>query len=269
MSDSRANLVLEAALRLNEPLIELLVQEGVSYTQFASALKANFVAAAEKVLAANGATATDSSLSTMSGVHRKDVHALRTAGQPRPKAKNLSLAMAAFALWSTDPEYSDKLGKPIVLDRHGKSGSFDALAYSISKDVRPNVVLQELLRLGVVRQVEGDESRLTLCAEAFVPKEGSAEMLQLFADNVADHIASAVSNISGASPMLEQAVFADGFTEESVETLTALSREIWLSGLKEIVREATKLNRQDEGRTDANRRFRLGMYSYRGPAAKL
>ena len=262
MSDSRANLVLEAALRLNEPLIELLVQEGVSYTQFASALKANFVAAAEKVLAANGATATDSSLSTMSGVHRKDVHALRTA-------KNLSLAMAAFALWSTDPEYSDKLGKPIVLDRHGKSGSFDALAYSISKDVRPNVVLQELLRLGVVRQVEGDESRLTLCAEAFVPKEGSAEMLQLFADNVADHIASAVSNISGASPMLEQAVFADGFTEESVETLTALSREIWLSGLKEIVREATKLNRQDEGRTDANRRFRLGMYSYRGPAAKL
>ncbi|MFA7282316.1 MAG: DUF6502 family protein [Sterolibacterium sp.] len=257
-------------MRLSQPLIELLVREGVSYTQFASAFKTVFVGAAESVLTSNGAKVTDSSLSTLSGVHRKDVHVWREAGQPPVRAKNLSLAMAAFARWSSDPAYSDKHGKRKLLARHGKSGSFDALAYSISKDVRPNVVLQELLRLGVVRAVqgEGNENRLELCAEAFVPKDGTAEMLQVLADNVADHIASAVSNVSGAAPMLEQAVFAEGFTEHSVETLAALSRKIWLRGFKEIVREATKLNQRDEGRADATQRFRLGMYCYRGPVAK-
>lgn len=228
MSDSRTSLVLQAALQLNGPLIELLVREGVSYTQFTSALKTEFVAAAERVLEANGAKLTDSSLSTLSGVHRKDVHAWREAGQAPAKAKNLSLAMAVFARWSTDREYSDKRGKPMILARHGKSGSFDALAYSISKDVRPNVVYQELLRLGVLRQVEDCADQVELCAEAFIPKDGTAEMLQIFADNVADHIASAVSNISGVVPMLEQAVFVEGFTEESVEVLAALSRKIWL-----------------------------------------
>ncbi len=53
MSDSRTSLVLQAALQLNGPLIELLVREGVSYTQFTSALKTEFVAAAERVLEAN------------------------------------------------------------------------------------------------------------------------------------------------------------------------------------------------------------------------
>ena len=261
---------MEAALRLSRPLIELLVREGVSYTQFTSAVKTVFVGTAENVLTSNGAKVTDSSLSTLSGVHRKDVHIWRKAGQPPVRAKNLSLAMAVFARWSSDPEYSDKHGNRKVLYRHGKSESFDALAYSISRDVRPNVVLQELLRLGVARQVqgEGNEDRLELCAEAFVPKDGAAEMLRVFADNVADHIASAVSNISGAEPMLEQAVFAEGFTKDSVEALAASSRKIWLRGFKEIVREATKLNQRDEGRADATQRFRLGMYCYRGPVAK-
>ena len=194
---------------------------------------------------------------------------MREVGKPPVRAKNLSLAMAAFARWSSDPAYADERGEPMILERHGKSGSFDSLAYSISKDVRPNVVLHELLRLGVVRRVEGgDEDRLALCAEAFVPKDGSAEMLQVFSDNVADHIAAAVSNLSGAVPMLEQAMFAEGFTEASVEQLAALSRRIWQKGFREIVREATRLNRQDEGRTNANQRFRFGMYSYRGPVTK-
>lgn len=270
MSGSRIDLALDAALRLNKPLVDLLVREGVSYPQFASALKSLFVGAAEDVLADHGARVTDSSLSTLSGVHRKDVRAWREAGQAPVRAKTLSFSMAVFARWSGDPAYADGRGKPKVLARHGKLDSFDQLAYSISKDVRPNVVLHELMRLGVVRKLEarGGEVRLELCAAAFVPKEGSAEMLQVFADNVADHIAAAVSNISGAEPMLEQAVFAEGFTEESVQALTVLARKTWIKGFREVVKEATRLNQRDEGKQEANRRFRLGMYAYRGPAAK-
>ncbi len=265
--DSRADLALQAAVRLSGPLIELLVREGVSYSQFASSLKNAFVGAAEQVLCAAGAKVTDSSLSTLSGVHRKDVRVWREAGQAPAKAKNLSAAMETFARWSADPDYLDQRGKPLALDAHGKSRSFDALAYAISKDVRPNVILQELLRLGLARRVDGDQGKIELCTEAFVPKSGTPEMMQLFADNVGDHIAAAASNIAGSAPMLEQSVFGDGFTDESIAALSDLSRKLWASGAKEFVRQALALNRRDEGRPNADRRFRFGMYCYRGQLA--
>ena len=270
MPASRPDLAIDAALRLNSPLVELLVREGVSYTQFAAALKTLFIGAAEDVLTASGAKVTDSSLSTLSGVHRKDVHAWREAGQPPARAKGLTTAMTIFARWKNDPEYADKRGRPRVLDRHGKIGSFDALAYTVSKDVRPNAVLMDLLRLGIVREAIGDDGgdQLVLCADAFVPKQGNAEMLQLFAENVADHIASGVNNLMGSEPMLEQSLFAEGFTNEAVEELSELSRKQWQKNFKEMFQKATELNRRDKGRKDANRRFRMGMYSYRGPAAK-
>ena len=251
-------------------MVELLVSEGVSYTQFAAALKALFIGAAEGVLTTSGAKVTDSSLSTLSGVHRKDVHAWRSAGQPPARAKGLTTAMTVFARWKNDPEYVDKRGRPRVLDRHGKIASFDALVYSVTKDVRPNAVLLDLLRLGIVREKQSDDGgdRLALCANAFIPKHGNAEMLQLFAENVADHIASGVNNLTGSEPMLEQSLFADGFTKEAVEELSELSRKQWQKNFKEMFQKATELNERDKGRKDANRRFRVGMYAYRGSATK-
>ena len=48
------------------------------------------------------------------------------------------------------------------------------------------------------------------------------------------------------------------------DEMHALARDIWRRGFKEFVREATRLNERDRGRTDADRRVRFGMYCYRG-----
>lgn len=270
MSESRIDLAMEAALQLMEPLVQLLLHEGVSYPRFANELKAVFLGAAEKILEANAARVNDSSVSTLSGVHRKDVRAWRALGQPAARSKSLSPAMEVYARWASDPAYCDARGRPKRLERAGGPGTFEDLAHSVSTDVHPHAVLQELIRLGVVRRVEskGKEDKLALCADAFVPKEGSAEMLQLFADNIGDHIAAAVNNLRGNEPMLEQAVFADGLRPESVDALNGLSRELWARAHREVVRAATELNRRDQGHPEADQRVRLGMYYYRGPAAK-
>ena len=271
MSESRSDLALEAALQLAGPLVVFLLQEGVSYTRFSDALKASFLNAGETVLAAAGAKLNDSSLSTLSGVHRKDVRAWRQAGHSPRRSKILSPAMAVYARWVNDPAYCDSQGRPRVLERAGGAGSFEELAASVSKDVRPSALLRELQRLGVVQRVdaEGVGEKLKLCVNAFVPQEGSAEMLQLFSDNVGDHLAAAVNNLCAREPMLEQAVFAEGFSPEAVEALSALSRRIWQKGFREFVREAQKFNQNEVGRTDTDQRIRFGMYCYRGPTTKL
>ena len=157
-----------------------------------------------------------------------------------------------------------------MLDRASESGSFEELAYSVSKDVRPHALLQELIRLGVVRKVanSGKGEKLALCADAFIPSEGKAEMLQLFSDNVGDHIATAVNNLTGRDRMLEQAVYANGLRPASAEALRAMARQIWLKAFREFAREATKLYRRDQGLADADQRVRFGMYCYRGPKNK-
>ena len=68
-----AQIVLAGVLRLLAPLVRLLVQHGVPYTTFAAALKPVFVDAARKELTAAGKPQTDSAVTLLSGVHRRDI----------------------------------------------------------------------------------------------------------------------------------------------------------------------------------------------------
>jgi len=273
MSGSRADLLLAAALRVMAPLVKLLLHEGVTYPRFASALKTTFLEAAPGVLEAGSARVNDSSVSTLTGVHRKDVREWRTVGQPLPQAKTLSAVTEVFTRWANDPAYCDQQGHPRVLDRVGGPHSFEALAASVSNDVHPHTLLRELIRLGVARRVETDADaeggKVSLCVDAFVPKEGSAEMLQLFSDNVADHLAAAAHNLSGsAPPMLEQSVYADCLRPESIAAINTLARHIWSNAFHDIVRDATALSAGDRSQPGADQRLRVGMYFFHGPNLK-
>ena len=113
MSESRADLTLAAALRVMAPLVELLLHEGVTYTRFANALKATFLEAAPSVLEESSTRVNDSSVSTLTGIHRKDVREWRSVGQPLPQAKAFSAvvrsapAVIAAINWIRRKEWFD------------------------------------------------------------------------------------------------------------------------------------------------------------------
>lgn len=267
---SRADLTLSAALRVIAPLVTLLLREGVTYGHFATALKNTFLDAAPDVLQSSSARITDSSISTLTGVHRKDVRAWRTDGEAPSQTRTLSVAMAVFTRWMNDPAYRDRRGRPRVLDRQGSVGSFESLAAAVSNDVHSHTLLQELMRLGVVRRVEprapGSGDRVELCVDAFVPSKSAADMLQLLSDNVGDHLAAAVHNVvTTEAPMLEQSMFADELTPKSAAAIGALAREIWEKAVRDLVRQAAAASAQDAQRRDAHQRVRVGMYFYRAP----
>lgn len=267
--ESRADLSLAAALALLAPLVTLLLREGVTYPRFANALKKTVLESAVSLLEASSARVNDSSVSTLTGIHRKDVREWRSAGQLRPQAKPLGAVTEVFTRWANDPDYCDRQGRPKVLQRAGGPVSFETLVRSVSTDVHPRTVLRELIRLGVARlddtaSGEGAD-KVSLCADAFVPKKGAAEMLQLFSGNVGDHLAAAVHNLAGnGSPMLEQSVFADNLRPESAAALSKLTRQIWSKAVRDLVREATVLSDQDRHLDGADQRVRVGMYFYHG-----
>jgi len=223
----RATLVLDAVLRLFKPAARLLLQNGVSYGAFASALKRVFLAAAQDELRARGMAQTDSAITLLSGVHRRDVRTLLRAAPSAETAQRrvpLSMASEVAARWLSMPPWIDDRQQPRVLARGSAGDSFDALVASVSSDIRPRAVLDELKRLGVAEEGDGG---VRLLAGSFAPRQGFEEMTWLLADHLHDHLAAAALNLQGQANFLEQSVHVDEITEASAAELQKAAVAAW------------------------------------------
>lgn len=261
--ESRSATVLAAVLRLFRPLARLLVRHGVGYPAFASALKQVFLEAAVDELRATGKKQTDSAISLLSGVHRRDVRMLGTLDASRIAMEApMNMASQVVSRWLTDPRYQEPDGKPVALSRGDGTKGFDALVSRISRDVRPRAVLDELVRLGMV---DADESGVRLLAPGFVPRQGFAEMSQLLADNLHDHANAAARNLDEGSNFLEQAIFVDEITAASAQHLHAVAASAWRDVFQIVMREAQARFDHDQAHAPAEERVhraRFGAYFY-------
>jgi hypothetical protein len=263
--------VLDRVLALLGPLVRLLLRHGVTYPVFTAALKRVFLTQAQHELAQHGMAATDSAVSLLSGVHRRDVRTLTRGAAAEPASApppTLGLAAQVVARWMHDTAFRHADGSLRVLPRDSRAGvvGFDALVEGVSRDVRPRAVLDELLRLGVLE--EGAEG-LVLARSGFAPQAGFDEALWLSAQNLHDHAAAAVANLSGVrirpGGYLEQAVFVDEITAASAERLHDVSVEAWKRAFAIVMAEAQ--TRFDADATEApadtrHHRARFGVYFY-------
>lgn len=263
-TDQRARVALRTALAMLVPLARWLVKNGVPYASFAPALKTVFVEAARRELAGAGARITDSSLSVLSGVHRRDIRAFGQQPEHGTQPKTPSVASQVFTRWVTDAEYRGPDRRPLALPKLGPAPSFDTLARRVSSDVHPRTLLAEMQRLELV-EVEGETVRLA--QTAFVPQHDFPERAGTFAANVADHIAAAAHNLGAdEGRFLEHAVFGSGLSERSVLELAETARELWVAAFEQMVREATTRFESDrELKTEARMRMRFGAYFFSEP----
>lgn len=259
------------------PLIRLLVSQGVTYPQFTAALKISFLRAAHSELTSAGKRVSDSAISLLSGVHRKDVRALTADGQlgTKPADRALSVADEVFTRWVNDPAYLATDGMPKMLPLRSRADdelSFESLAQSVSRDFHSRAILDEMTRLGIA-EAAGEFVRLR--AERFVPDTGFAETLSYVSRNVYDHLGAVESNMKAInagsrSPFLEQSVFADGLSQESVRELQELSRRIWESALRRIYALATdRIENDQRSHGDQALRMRFGVYFFSEPDTPL
>lgn len=199
MTDAGIPDFLTSAVRtVLRPLVRLMLSRGVTLPLAVELLKRVYVQAALEG-SGPGGTSTDSRVSLLTGVHRKDVKRLRAlpdAGAALPRA--VSLGAQLVSLWTTGERWLDAQGDPRALPRLASAGgdcSFDALVASVSRDIRARPVLDEWLRLDVVHLNEADE--VVLNTAAFVPQSGFDEKLSYLAMNVGDHAMAAVDNTLG------------------------------------------------------------------------
>ncbi|NQV21061.1 MAG: hypothetical protein HQ511_06565 [Rhodospirillales bacterium] len=263
MPDGATAPLVAAMQLLLRPLVRLLVSNGVPFTYTANLLKGLYVEIAEDDFPVPDKRQTDSRISLLSGVHRKDVKAFRAARRTKQTAPRVvSLGAQVIARWLAD--HVDGDGNPVPLSRldtpSGKS-SFQSLVQSVSTDIRPRAILDEWLRLGIVRI--DTEDRVCLNTSAFIPEKGSEEKIGHFGRNLHDHMAAGVQNLAAdGAPFLERSVYYNHLTQGAVTRLAELSEDLGMEALKAVNRRALELQRRDSGRGDARVRMNFGIYFF-------
>ena len=262
-----STVVLNACLALLKPLVALLLRHGVAYPAFAMALKKVFLQAAQDELRAQSVALTDSAVSLRSGIHRRDIREMtRPDIQVQEAASELGKPMNMItqmvARWLSEPLFLDADGNPKVLPRAQVADGFNALVASVSSDIRPRAVLDELLRLGMAQELEGGVQLLQM---GFAPRQGLVEMAQMYQANLHDHLAAASQNLDAGTNFLEQAIFVDQITAQSAQHLHAVSSKAWRQAFKTVMQEAAKrfeLDARNALPPERNHRARFGAYFY-------
>lgn len=260
---ARSSAALKQALQaLMAPLARLCVTRGLSFGEAQELLKRAYVDAAREVQ--NGAPGLRdvSRVSTATGLTRREVTRI-TSDAAAPTAVRLSPPIQVFTKWLSSRRLRNKDGRTMALKRQGRSPSFEALATSITTDVHPRSLLEELCRLGLARHDEASDT-VSLLHESFVPINDQAGMLDFLGSNVGDHLAASVANvIAEEASHLEQAIFAEELSTESLTQVRALVSAQWKSMLTALAPEFEALIEADQkaGRA-APHRVRVGLYSY-------
>jgi Family of unknown function (DUF6502) len=276
---------LRQALR---PLLRVMLARGITLPYFTELIKALLVEVAESDFRLDGKPVTDSRVSLLTGVHRKDVNRLRhgNTGEDDGTEKIppvVSLGAQLVAQWLGNPQFLNADGQPLPLPRNVSEGgaqSFEALVTSINSDIRSRVVLDEWLRLGVVNI--DDQRMVCLNTQAFVPARGFDEKAFYFGHNLHDHAAAAAHNLLGQEPpFLERSLHFNGLSAAAVAELAAQSQKLGMQALVAVNKAAVAREAREapeEGAENADtpaadalaeplQRMTFGIYFYSEPAA--
>lgn len=226
------------------PLARLMVARGILFPDLAERLKAHYVAAAQVE------AQTDSRISVMTGLQRRDIARLRAAP---PKEERPNHLATLIARWRTDPNY-----KAQPIPKAGPAPSFEALAHSIRRDIHPRTMLDALADAGTVAI---DNDQITLLESSYQPLAGSEDQLAYLAHNLGDHVAAATDNVLGQTPPhFERAVHYEGLTAGQIADLAAQHQTGQMRLFEELSQAAAAMKALpiDGGR----HRFRAGAYFY-------
>lgn len=246
------HIMLDILDTLLAPLARLMVARGVLFPDLVERLKIHYVDAAATQ---TDGKITDSRLSVMTGLQRRDIVRLREAPPRDTRPNHLSTLIAR---WRTDPSYNSQ-----PLPKTGPHPSFEALARDIRRDVHPRTMLDTLLAAGTVTQ--GDD-RITLAQTSYQPLAGSRDQLEYLTHNLGDHMHAATDNVLGHQPPhFERAVHYSGLTQAQVTQLEAAHHDAQMHVFETLSTKAAAMKALRED--GARYRFRAGAYFLGAPNA--
>jgi hypothetical protein len=260
--------LVSALRKILRPLVRLMLSYQISYPYLINLLKGIYVEVADQEFLVDNKRQTDSRINLLTGVHRKDVKRLRAeSAEHTTTPRNISVGAQIIAVWLGSPEFLDETGAPLPLplrstSRPALGKTFDDLVEMVCRqDIRPRVILDEWLHLGIAAQ--DDTNRVMLNTGAFTPDKGFDEKAFFFGKNIHDHLSAGAHNLLGGSPSyFDRSVYYDKLSLESIQTLSELAKETGMNALTTMNRTALQLQKRDMAGADRHHRMNFGIFHF-------
>ncbi len=269
MGESIKLTLLRAYQVLLGPLIRILLRQGISYAEFGEIVKAVYVEVALKDFKVEGRKATRTRVAVMTGLTRKEVkrvidEAVKDRYEPKAKYSRLGRVLVG---WHTDTDFTGPYGLPLELQYETGSPSelsFAELVKRHSGDMSPRSILDELIRVGAVKETDGGWYRV-LRREYITDAQGrdTFERTGIIVRNFVNTVDFNMTKSAPGKGRFERHVFpADGLRAEDMPKFDAFLRERCQTLLEELDNWLAKMPIPDAKKGDEVIHTGVGVYHY-------
>lgn len=271
MSESLKQTLLATFRVLLNPLVRILLRQGISYAEFSEVAKAVYVETAVKDFKVAGRKATRTRIAVITGLTRKEVkRVIDEADKERYELKvGYNRLTRVLVGWYTDPEFIGPYGMPLELKYESEDPEDVTFSYLVKKhsgDMSPRSIVDELTRVGAVS--ESDERWLKVLRREYIPETQGPQNFERTGTVIRNFVNTIDFNMTKVAPgkgRFERTVDADhGMRLEDVPKFDAYLRERCQDLLTELDNWIAKLPRPRPDKGEAVIRTGLGIYHYVG-----
>lgn len=258
--DSRQAIFLRALARLLKPIAKIMIAYNVTLNAAMDALKRALYDAATPE---NGKI-TDSRISLLTGLHRKDVRRLRENPSEQGKRSLINSGSLVVGIWLANAQFQNKNGEPAPLPRQGNENAigFNDLVRVSKIDIPVSTLLEAMIEEQIVEYDEVTD-QLTLITGAFIATSDDSLKLDAFEKNLATHLDAASWNLlkdKSDNAYFERALHVNKLSTTSVNKLEDEAKKRMQNVLEALNKKALELQEQDINDKRNNQRFSIGAY---------
>jgi hypothetical protein len=222
--------LLAAYRRLLKPLVRILLRNGVPFGEFADVAKDVYIDVVASDFKVPRKKMSQARIAILTGLTRKEVARLLSdkAEGKQELSSNHNRVTRVLTGWHTDANYTGPYGLPLELRFEGEDGYFFSdLVQKYSGDMAPRAMLDELLRIGTVRETETGWYKVL--TRTYMPVVDEMDSLDRMASVIRNFINTIDTNINEPDPdkrLFERHVFADnGIREEDLPRFRAFVKK--------------------------------------------
>jgi hypothetical protein len=269
MSDSVKQTLLATFRVLLGPLVRILLRQGISYGEFSEVAKAVYVEIALKDFQVAGRRATKTRLAVMTGLTRKEVkRVVDEANKERFELRaNFNRLGRVLVGWHTDPDFTGPYGLPLELQYETTTPNnvtVTELVKRHSGDMSPRSILDELIRVGAVR--ETDKGWYRVLRRDYIPEAEGIHNFERVGSVIRNFINTIDFNMTKTAPgkgrFERLAVADDGMRNQDIPRFDAYLRERCQTMLEEVDNWITNQPKPDRKKGDVVIRTGIGIYHY-------
>jgi hypothetical protein len=235
----------------------------VPFSSFAEIARWVYVEVADKEFGIEGRKQTDSRISIITGLTRKDVARVKAVEKPedRASAQSYNRAARVVSAWARDYPMEGTASGVAPLPLEGRRSLSD-LVHRHSGDMPVRAVVDELLRVGAIRIRDSGEAELL--QRHYLPPPGERRKLVYLGDDVADLIGTIGHNLTAkpAETMFQRKVFYDNVPLEHLPAVRSAARKRGEAAIDALVNEMAVHDRDANPKVEGTRRYRtmVGIY---------